>query len=151
MFDQFYKRYVRAFTSENCILSYFTIPKSYFINYIISFYNTPNIPKLYFFPFYLFIFLLFLFFSSFSSLSLSTFTIGAMSISNHAKKKKIHLKAMPISNQAKKKKKQSPLELRRPQTKPKPSSNPNPPTIIDPNPRHHLAYDTPIHLSKLIT
>ena len=51
-----------------------------------------------------FIYSFFYYFSSFSSLSLSTFTIGAMPISNHAKKKKIHLKAMPISNQAKKKK-----------------------------------------------
>ena len=32
------------------ILSYFTISKSHFINYTIPFYNTPNIPKLYFFP-----------------------------------------------------------------------------------------------------
>ena len=28
---------------ENVILSYFTIQKTYFINYIIQFYNTPNI------------------------------------------------------------------------------------------------------------
>ena len=34
---------------ENVILSYFTIPKSYFINYTIQFYNTPSIPKLYYF------------------------------------------------------------------------------------------------------
>ena len=35
---------LRVFTSENSIPSYFTIPKSHFINYIIQFYNTPNIP-----------------------------------------------------------------------------------------------------------
>ena len=59
------------------ILSYFTISKNYFINYTISFYNIPNIPKLYFFFIlfkysFLILFLLFLFFSSFSSLSPST-------------------------------------------------------------------------------
>ena len=97
-----------------------------------------------------FIYSFFYYFSSFSSLSLSTFTIGAMPISNHAKKKKFTSK-LCRSQTRPKKKKQSPLELCRPQTKPKPSSNPNPPTIIDPNPRHHLAYDTPIHLSKPIT
>ena len=57
------------------ILSYFTISKNYFINYTIPFYNTPNIPKLYFFLIlfkYSFLtLLLFLFFSSFSSLSLN--------------------------------------------------------------------------------
>ena len=52
------------------ILSYFTISKNYFINYIIPFYNTPNIPKLYFFFIlfkysFLILFLLFLFFFSF--------------------------------------------------------------------------------------
>ena len=40
---------IRASTSDFAISSYFTIPKSYFINYTIPFYNTPNIPKLYFF------------------------------------------------------------------------------------------------------
>ena len=35
---------VRAFTTRNVILSYFIIPKNYFINYIISFYNISNIP-----------------------------------------------------------------------------------------------------------
>ena len=69
---------IRVFIYQNSIPSYFTILKNYFINYTILFYNTPNIPKLYFFfPFYLnilfysfFFFLwLFLFFSSFSSLS----------------------------------------------------------------------------------
>ena len=46
---------------ENAILSYFTIPKSYFINYIIPFYNTPNIPKLYYFTILLkYYFLIFL-------------------------------------------------------------------------------------------
>ena len=34
---------LRAFPSGNVILSYFTIPKSYFINYIILFYNTPGV------------------------------------------------------------------------------------------------------------
>jgi len=34
---------------ENVILSYFTIPKIYFVNYTILFYNRPNIPKLYYF------------------------------------------------------------------------------------------------------
>ena len=97
-----------------------------------------------------FIYSFFYYFSSFSSLSLSTFTIGAMPISNHAKKKKNSPQSYADLKPGQKKK-QSPLELRRPQTKPKPSSNPNPPTIIDPNPRHHLAYDTPIHLSKPIT
>ena len=56
------------------ILSYFTISKSYFIHYTISFYNIPNIPNLYFFPilfkyYFLILFLLFLFFYCFSSLS----------------------------------------------------------------------------------
>ena len=36
--------YIRAFTMKNAILSYFTIPKNYFINYTILFYNIPNIP-----------------------------------------------------------------------------------------------------------
>ena len=76
-----YNNPIRAFTFENCISSYFTISKNYFINYIIPFYNTSNIPKLYFFPYYLkflfySFFLLFLFFSSFSSLSLSTSSTG---------------------------------------------------------------------------
>ena len=35
---------LRAFVSGNTILSYFTISKSYFINYTIPFYNTSNIP-----------------------------------------------------------------------------------------------------------
>ena len=35
---------LRAFTSQNSISSYFTIPKNYFINYNIPFYNTLNIP-----------------------------------------------------------------------------------------------------------
>ena len=74
-------RHLRAFASRNAITSHFTIPKNYFINYTISFYNTPNIPKFYFFPILfkysiLFHFLLFLFFYSFSPLSPSTFSIG---------------------------------------------------------------------------
>ena len=40
---------LRASTANFAIPSYFTIPKNYFINYTIPFYNTPNIPKLYFF------------------------------------------------------------------------------------------------------
>ena len=34
---------LRAFISRNSILSYFTTPKSYFINYTIQFYNTSSI------------------------------------------------------------------------------------------------------------
>ena len=34
------KRGLRAFTPQNAILFYFTIPKNYFINYTISFYHT---------------------------------------------------------------------------------------------------------------
>ena len=37
-----------ASTIGNSISSYFTISKSHFINYIIQFYNTPNIPTFYF-------------------------------------------------------------------------------------------------------
>ena len=40
---------LRAFTTENSILCYFTISKSYFINYTIPFYNTPNNPNYIFF------------------------------------------------------------------------------------------------------
>ena len=35
---------LRAFTSANSIIFYFTISKTYFINYTIPFSNTPNIP-----------------------------------------------------------------------------------------------------------
>ena len=35
---------VRAFTSQNFIPFYSIIPKNYFINYTILFYNTLNIP-----------------------------------------------------------------------------------------------------------
>ena len=42
---------VRASALKNAILSYFIIPKSYFINYTIPFYNTSYIPKLYYFTF----------------------------------------------------------------------------------------------------
>ena len=64
--------------------------KNYFINYTISFYNTSNIPKFYFFPFYLNIlfysfFLLFLFFFSFSSLSPSTSSTGSTHKATHTK------------------------------------------------------------------
>ena len=34
---------ILSFTVRNFILSYFTISKNYFINYTISFYNTPTI------------------------------------------------------------------------------------------------------------
>ena len=41
---------IRASLIGNDMPSYFTISKSYFINYTIPFYNTPNIQKFYFFP-----------------------------------------------------------------------------------------------------
>ena len=72
----------RASVSRNVISSHFTILKSYFINYIISFYNIFNISKFYFFPILFkysilfFLFLLFLFFYSFSSLTPSTSNTG---------------------------------------------------------------------------
>ena len=48
---------------KNATLSYFTILKSYFINYIIPFYNTPYIKKLYYFTFLLkYYFLIFLYY-----------------------------------------------------------------------------------------
>ena len=59
---------IRAFTIENVITSYFTISKSYFINYTISFYNTHNIPKLYYFTIllkYYFLIFLYYFFPTF--------------------------------------------------------------------------------------
>ena len=47
---------------ENVILSYFIISKNYFINYTIPFYNTLNIPKLYYFTILLkYYFLIFLY------------------------------------------------------------------------------------------
>ena len=53
-----FQRWKRAST-----LSYFTILKSHFINYTISFYNTPYIPKLYYFTFSLkYYFLIFLYY-----------------------------------------------------------------------------------------
>ena len=57
---------LRASALKNATLSYFTIPKSYFINYIILFYNTPYIQKLYYFTFSLkyYFFNLFLLFLS---------------------------------------------------------------------------------------
>ena len=42
---------IRASVLKNAILSYFTIQKSYFINYTILFYNTSYIQKLYYFTF----------------------------------------------------------------------------------------------------
>ena len=50
------------------ILSYFTIPKSHFINYTIPFYNTLNLPKLYYFTIllkYYFLIFLYYFFPTF--------------------------------------------------------------------------------------
>ena len=91
----------RAFASENSIPSYFTIPKCYFINYIIQFYNTPSIPKFYLFPILfkysiLFHFLLFLFFYSFSPLSPSTFSIGLNTQSHtHTHRPMIHRSTYP--------------------------------------------------------
>ena len=59
------KDVIRASALKNAILSYFIIPKSYFINYTIPFYNTSYIPKLYYFTFslkyYFFIFLYYFF------------------------------------------------------------------------------------------
>ena len=46
-----YKVSVRASALKNVTLSYFTISKSYFINYTIPFYNTPYIQQLYYFTF----------------------------------------------------------------------------------------------------
>ena len=43
--------FLRASALKNDTLSYFTITKSYFINYTILFYNTPYIQKLYYFTF----------------------------------------------------------------------------------------------------
>ena len=51
----------RASPTENVIQFYFTIPKDYFTNYTIPFYNTPNIPKFYFFPILFKYFILFFF------------------------------------------------------------------------------------------
>ena len=42
---------IRASVLKNVSLSYFTIPKSYFINYTIPFYNIFYIQKLYYFTF----------------------------------------------------------------------------------------------------
>ena len=53
----------KSIRSKNSTLSYFTISKSYFINYTISFYNTPYILKLYYFTFLLkYYFLIFLYY-----------------------------------------------------------------------------------------
>ena len=128
------------------IISYFTIPKSYFINYIILFYNTPNIPKLYFFPIlfkysFLILFLLFLLFSSFSSLSPSTSSTSLnlyhrsyADLKPSQKKSPSELCQSQIKPK-KKKNKQTPFELRRPQTKLKPNSDPNPLATTDPKPK----------------
>ena len=54
---------LRASTSGSHISFYFTILKSYFINYTISFHNMPNIPKLYYFSILLkYYFLIFLYY-----------------------------------------------------------------------------------------
>ena len=52
---------LRAFASGIAIPSHFIIPKSYFTNYTIPFYNTPNISKFYFFPILFKYFILFFF------------------------------------------------------------------------------------------
>ena len=55
--------FLRASALKNATLSYFTIPKNYFINYTILFYNTSYIPKLYYFTFSLkYYFLIFLYY-----------------------------------------------------------------------------------------
>ena len=60
---------IRASPTGFAISSYFTIPKSYFINYTISFYNTLNFPKLYYLTillkYYFLIFLYYFFPTSF--------------------------------------------------------------------------------------
>ena len=64
---------IRVFIYQNSIPSYFTILKNYFINYTILFYNTPNIPKLYFFSLFIKIFYFipfFFFFCGYFSFSL---------------------------------------------------------------------------------
>ena len=43
--DRWILSLLRAFTTRNVILLYFTISKSYFIYCTISFYNIPNIPS----------------------------------------------------------------------------------------------------------
>ena len=78
---------VRALASENATLSHFTISKSYFINYTISFYNTPNIPKFCFSILHIKILYLhnkiyFLFFSNFFLL-LSSTSITAPPLPSH--------------------------------------------------------------------
>ena len=59
-----------AFKSQNFISLYFIILKNYFINYTIPFYNTPSIPKFYFFPILFKYFILFIFFFYYFSFSL---------------------------------------------------------------------------------
>ena len=44
-------QFIRGLVLKNASLSYFTILKSYFINYTILFYNTSYIQKLYYFTF----------------------------------------------------------------------------------------------------
>ena len=60
---------VRASPIGNVILPHYTISKNYFINYTIPFYNTLNIPKLYYFTillkYYFLIFLYYFFPTSF--------------------------------------------------------------------------------------
>ena len=54
---------VRASPIGNVILPHYTISKNYFINYTIPFYNTLNIPKLYYFTILLkYYFLIFLYY-----------------------------------------------------------------------------------------
>ena len=60
----------KAFSSGNSILFYFTISKSYFINYTIPFYNTLNIPNSIFFAtLFKYSFLFFFYYFSYSSSS----------------------------------------------------------------------------------
>ena len=75
--------------SENCITSYFTILKNYFINYTIPFYNILSNLKHFFSPFYLNI----LFYSFFFIISLFLFLFLSFSLnlqhqSQQIKKKK---------------------------------------------------------------
>ena len=76
---------------ENVILSYFTIPKNYFINYIIPFYNTSNIQKLYYFTvllkyyfliFFYYFFPTIIFFSNSTTIPTVTFSIEPLHPTN---------------------------------------------------------------------
>ena len=75
-----YHHTFRASASRNAISSHFTIPKSYFINYTIPFYNTHNIPKFYFFPILFKYSILFILFSLISHLSFPVLSFSLFSI-----------------------------------------------------------------------